>query len=967
MKNTLVLFLIFISHNLNAQDYFQQEVNYTINVELNDENHTLEGDIYIDYTNNSPDKLGFIWIHIWPNAYKNNSTALCKQKIENGSTSLYYAKDHERGYIEKLSFKVNGKNVLSNFHPEHIDICKIILNNPLKPGESIRISTPFLVKIPDAKFSRLGHVKQSYMITQWYPKPAVYDKKGWHPMPYLDQGEFYSEFGSFDVSITLPENYIVGSTGDLQNQEEIEKLNNLSLITDTISKFSTDMSFPESSIKKKTLRYKQDNIHDFGWFADKRFNVLKGEVQLPHSKDTVIIWTMFTNNEAELWKESIEYMHDALYYYSLWNGDYPYKNCTAVDGTISAGGGMEYPNVTVIGESGNAYALEEVIMHEVGHNWFYGILGNNERIHPWMDEGINSHNELRYMRIKYPEYNMLVEQLGYKASKILDLHRYNHKQTYGELIYMLNAWTAKDQPIELSSEQYTPMNYGGIVYSKSAIVFDYLMSYLGEEMYDKCIKTYFERWKYKHPHPKDLKKVFEEVTGKNLSWFFNDIINTTKKIDYTITDIKKETKDLIITLKNEGEIASPVVISGVKEGKSMYPLWIEGFKEEKKVRYFNGDYDHIRIDYYGDIPEVNRNNNIMRIKGLFKKIEPVKIQLLGSLYNPERSQIFFMPIIDYNVYNKYSYGLSFYNKFLPKNGFSYKIKPMYSNGSKDIIGNLKLSYNKFNKESNIYKSTFLINIKKGSYNYNKNYMRIEPNISLQLQKKKPRSTINNYLSLSYIHLLKDKYFMWEENNINFIKGSYTYSNSRTISPYSIHLKLEKGDEYKKAHLILNYNYHLNQEKRLQIRGYCGFVETTNPVYNIQMSAWNGTNDYMLEENALVRDLRNIHEIPYSQQLFIREGGLKHTTPDSLNSSQILASINVEYNITSQFFRLYSEIGTDGKHIAYGSGIRIKALNNMLNIYLPLYTENGIVETNKTYKENIRFSLNLDLNLGNIFY
>ena len=141
MKNILILFLIFISHNLNAQDYFQQEVNYTINVELNDENHTLEGDIYIDYTNNSPDKLGFIWFHIWPNAYKNNSTALCKQKIENGSTSLYYAKDHERGYIEKLSFKVNGKNVLSNFHPEHIDICKIILNKPLNPGESIR-TTP---------------------------------------------------------------------------------------------------------------------------------------------------------------------------------------------------------------------------------------------------------------------------------------------------------------------------------------------------------------------------------------------------------------------------------------------------------------------------------------------------------------------------------------------------------------------------------------------------------------------------------------------------------------------------------------------------------------------------------------------------------------------------------------------------------------------------------------------------------
>jgi hypothetical protein len=171
----------------------------------------------------------------------------------------------------------------------------------------------------------------------------------------------------------------------LQNKGEIKRLNQLAKVTDTITKFSDDLSFPLSDLTTKTLRYTQNNIHDFGWFADKRFHVLKGEVEVPHTNEKVTIWTMFTNNEADLWKNSIEYMHDALYYYSLWNGDYPYKQCTAVDGTISAGGGMEYPNVTVIGESGSAYLLEEVIMHEVGHNWFYGMLGNNERDHPWMD------------------------------------------------------------------------------------------------------------------------------------------------------------------------------------------------------------------------------------------------------------------------------------------------------------------------------------------------------------------------------------------------------------------------------------------------------------------------------------------------------------------------------------------------------------------------------------------------------
>lgn len=279
MKKILLNLLILISIKISAQDYFQQQVNYNINVELDDKNHTLKGIEYIDYFNNSPNDLEFIWFHIWPNAYKNNTTALAQQKIEDGNTELHFATEEERGYINGLDFKVNGEIVKWDYHPEHIDICKLFLNKPLRAGQSIRISTPFFVKIPNAKFSRLGHVGQSYMITQWYPKPAVYDKKGWHPIPYLDQGEFYSEFGNFDVSITLPSNYTIGSTGDLQNKEEITRLNNLAALTDTITKFSDDISFPESDSNTKTLRYIQKNVHDFGWFADKRYHVLKGEAE----------------------------------------------------------------------------------------------------------------------------------------------------------------------------------------------------------------------------------------------------------------------------------------------------------------------------------------------------------------------------------------------------------------------------------------------------------------------------------------------------------------------------------------------------------------------------------------------------------------------------------------------------------------------------------------------------------------
>ena len=153
MKKKLSILFTILSINLCAQNYFQQEVNYIINVTLDDKHHTLKGIEHIDYINNSPDNLGFIWFHIWPNAYKDNSTRLSKHQLESGDTEIYYANKNERGYIDSLDFKVNGQRVKWDYHPEHIDICKLFLNKPLKPGESIRISTPFFIKIPNAKFS----------------------------------------------------------------------------------------------------------------------------------------------------------------------------------------------------------------------------------------------------------------------------------------------------------------------------------------------------------------------------------------------------------------------------------------------------------------------------------------------------------------------------------------------------------------------------------------------------------------------------------------------------------------------------------------------------------------------------------------------------------------------------------------------------------------------------------------------
>jgi hypothetical protein len=210
-----------LNNNKQAQSskYFQQNVDYKIDVTLNDVDNTLNGFEIINYTNNSPDTLRFIWFHLWPNAYKNDRTALSEQLLQLGRTDFYFSSDEQRGYINRLDFKVDGVTATLEDHPLYIDITKVILPGGLAPGKTIKITTPFHEKIP-FNFSRGGHVGNTYQITQWYPKPAVYDIHGWHAFPYLDQGEFYSEFGNFNVQITVPKDYVVAATGELQNEDE---------------------------------------------------------------------------------------------------------------------------------------------------------------------------------------------------------------------------------------------------------------------------------------------------------------------------------------------------------------------------------------------------------------------------------------------------------------------------------------------------------------------------------------------------------------------------------------------------------------------------------------------------------------------------------------------------------------------------------------------------------------------------
>ncbi len=528
MKIAFSLFLsMAFSWTVAAQTgYWQQELHYTIKAELTTTDHSIRAHETIVYKNNSDSTLPFIWFHCWPNAYSNDHTALIRQ-IKSDSSRSKKMEHYGKGSIEGLSFTVNGVPAATEPHPnpDYVDILKLLLNKPLAPGDSIIIATPFTVKLPPY-FSRSGYADGEYMVCQWYPKPAVFDKDGWHPMPYLDMGEFYSEYASFDVSITIPSDFVVGATGSLQNADELQAYKKAGAANTADRKGKRTLYQPATGNSSKTLRYLAEQVPDFAWFADRNFVIQYDTTRLPGGK-IIDVFSYFHNKKGSIWNNSIDYVKEGVQYYSSRIGDYLYPVVQAVEGPANnSSGGMEYPMITLItSPDAKEITLASVIVHEVGHNWFMCMLGSNERQHTWMDEGLNTYYQFRYEAEKYRANSIFGDAIPDDIKKL-------SAPEFQRVVYDV---IAKNLPMEsamdIPADQFPNSDeYGLVSYVKTALWMFLLETATSQEQVDKAVQNYFAKWKLKHPGPGDMKTAFEEALNARLDKFF-ELTRKTGKLE----------------------------------------------------------------------------------------------------------------------------------------------------------------------------------------------------------------------------------------------------------------------------------------------------------------------------------------------------------------------------------------------------------------------------------------------------
>lgn len=968
------------THDAAAQDHFQQRVDYAIEARLDDKAHMLRASERFTYTNNSPRALDTLWIHLWPNAYRDRSTALCAQLDGTGDLDLHFAEEQDRGWIDSLDFRSGGSKLAWGPDPLNIDIAWLALPQPLAPGASITIGTPFRVKIPHARFSRLGHIGQAYYITQWYPKPAVYDREGWHPMPYLTQGEFYSEFGSFDVSITLPANYVVGATGEMLDGDaekewmvNAHKASDLPPLVKGIRPAPRD-SFPASSPEMKTLRFKQDDVHDFAWIADKRFLVDRKEVKLDRSGRTVIAWALYTPQNRENWKEGVDHVAEALRHYSNWVGDYPYGSCTAVDGTIAAGGGMEYPMITIIGGGTDGMALDEVITHEVGHNWFFGILASNEREHPWMDEGVNSFCELRYMRERYSGDRSVIAE-GIPAflfrGKVPD-HR-----AILEMAYRLNARRNLDQAPGLASEAFTSMNYGTCVYMKTALAFDHLFAYLGAQRFDACMRVYYDKWHHKHPAPADMKAVFEEISEEDLDWFFDDLIGGEAKVDARAVRLKEG----VMKVELQGAARMPFPVTSFSGTDTLATRWTTISEGNNFLSGFDTTADRLRIDAEHRTLDIDHRNNEVRTRGLRKRGARGQLRFLTGIEPSDRRATYWTPALGYNAHDGFMVGLALHNHQFPSQRFEYALMPLYGTSSGRAVGGARAVYHFDRLRSGPFRNVH-IGVSFQSFSaYNEDdvigeYEKWTPHVKLDLRR-------DLYLPTSHSFTLRP--VIITERTIGELDGEdiggsdvyyyeelrYDLAHPSGLSPFFVNASALVGQAFVRTSVEGRWSrIYDKQRHRITFRGFGGhFVQRDDELMEARMG-WR----YHLGASDLLYDHLFFNRQPIGtltdQQITKDQGGFK--TPNSLGTSDTwIAAVNMELDAPFALpLSLFASAGaspvktvtqggtTTSTEFQYEGGIGIRLIRDMAEVWIPLFASEDINDQldllDYDFLERIRF-------------
>ena len=606
LKQILILTTLIFSFSMQAQpDRWQQRVEYKMDINLDVNTHRMTGKQRLKYFNNSPDTLHRIFYHLYFNAFQpgsmmdmyNRNPYRSDPRVKDRIKNL---KEHEYGWHKVDALTCNGKATRFEINET---ILEVQLVEPILPKSTALLEMDFTSQVP-IQIRRSGRDSGdgiAYSMSQWYPKLCEYDYQGWHANPYV-QREFYGVWGDFEVNINLDSKYIMGASGDLQNASAIGK-----------GYEPEGTAVRPARSETLTWQWKAENVHDFCWSADPDYKHLKLK-----RKDGIVLHFLFDAQDADMmakWSSMPKKMDKAFDFINKHYGQYPYKSYSFLH---AGDGGMEYPMATFLAGGAGVGTF----IHELMHAWYYGMMGTNESLYPWMDEGFTEYTE---EEVK----NYLRKEKLIGGDPVDDPHLGANRQ------YIKFIKGGNEEILTTHADHYINKSaYSMASYTKGHVFLTQLQYIMGKPTFDKAMLRYYDVWKFKHPNENDFIRIMEKTADMELDWFKEYFVGSIKTIDYAVNSVEKANrKEVTISLERIGHMPMPVdLVVTLKDGsKKYYTIPMAIMRGEKKSDVWGKDIA-VLPDWRWTHP-----NYEFKLKEKFKNIEKVEIDPSKRMADTDRA------------------------------------------------------------------------------------------------------------------------------------------------------------------------------------------------------------------------------------------------------------------------------------------------------------------------------------------
>ena len=922
-KFLFVVFLFLISHFSFGQS------SISLNAVLDDSLKIIHIQQELRYVNNSSDTLNEIFLNDWTNAFKNKSTPLAKRFSEEYERRFHFAEDHERGSTEIDSVVDDNSEALFWVRPDAApDIVKVILSEPLHPGDSTTMQLDYSVKIPNRQFTRFGYAGNGdYKLRYWFITPAVYENE-WIFYSNKNLDDQYVPFLNMNINITFP-NYL--SAISALNVEEIINENGFRSIH-----FSGEKRADTQLFLTRNFIFE-----DLGTEELEVISNLKDE-----GLNSIV--------KSAITKRVLDFLEERL-------GEYPHDKMLLTEEDYSENpvyGLSQLPKFIRPFPEGFHYDLKQ--LKAISSNYLGNILLLNPRTEKWIIDAIQIYLLMEYVQENYPGMTIIGNLSDFFGIEWFHASELAFNDQYA-LLYMLMARQNLDQALSAPQDSLIKFNRNLANPYKAGVGLKYLEHFLQDDAVSEAIKEFYTTYKLKEVDARDFEEILKKNSEKKIDWFFKDYVDTDNKIDFKIKKVIKTGDSLEVTIKNKTEGAMPVPLYGLNDDNVVFRTWVENVQSQKTIKIPAAHIERLAVNYEGILPEINQRDNYEAVTTLLDK--PVQFRLFKDVENPHYTQLFFMPAFEFNLYDGLAIGPTIYNQAVLERNFNFEIAPMYGSKSETIVGGASFSHRIPFEDQPLFSILYGASGSRFSYGYGMFYERFTPYLQMVFRDPDFRKNKYSYLTVRNVNVYRDEGLLQPSDveDYSIFDINYTYNNTGMVKYLKTNIDFQLAQQFSKASATFEYRKLFKNNRQINLRLFAGtFIYNDFSESDYFSFALDRPTDYLYDYNYYGRsETSGI----FSQQIIMAEGGFKsQLEPEFAN--QWLTTLNTSTNLWKWIY-VYGDAGVmknkyrDARFV-YDSGVRLSFIADYFEVFFPVYSNLGWEMTQENYDQRIRFIATLDL-------